>query len=138
MIIFINLNDRFFIHAKEIPEIKSYRLLYPMLLRMSPIVVKKANVLMQQDIFNPGVKKMEILYDAGEYPSPVLSMIRETGDIGIAIANWWKLGWPERVAKLLAQKIYEIEFRHQFSQVQNIFFWRERRIWPASRQFRWW
>ena len=67
-----------------------------------------------------GIKKMEILYDAGEYPSPVLRMIRETGDIGIAIANWWKLGWPERVAKLLSQRIYEAEFRHQFSQVQNI------------------
>ncbi|SEO22655.1 hypothetical protein SAMN05216404_11460 [Nitrosospira multiformis] len=63
---------------------------------------------------------METLYDAGEYPSPVLKMIRETGDIGIAIANWWKLRWPERVAKLLAERIYEIEFRHQFSQVQNI------------------
>jgi len=67
-----------------------------------------------------GIKKMETLYDAGEYPGPVLRMIREIGDIGIAIANWWKLGWPERVAKLLAQKIYEIKFRHQFSQVQNI------------------
>ncbi|SET72623.1 hypothetical protein SAMN05216412_11514 [Nitrosospira multiformis] len=69
---------------------------------------------------------MEILYDAGEYPSPVLRMIWDMGKLWgnrrrrVAIANWWKLGWPERVAKLLSQRIYEIEFRHQLSQVQNI------------------
>ncbi len=63
---------------------------------------------------------MEILYHAREYPDPVLKMILDTGNLGIAIANWWKLGWPERVAKLLARTVYEDEFRYQLAQAQNI------------------
>lgn len=67
-----------------------------------------------------GTAGMEILYHAREYPDPVLKMILDTGNLGIAIANWWKLGWPERVAKLLARTVYEDEFRYQLAQAQNI------------------
>ena len=63
---------------------------------------------------------METLYDASEYPDTVLKMIWEAGNLGIAIANWWMLGWPERVTKLLVQRIYEDEFQHQLSQMQDI------------------
>jgi hypothetical protein len=63
---------------------------------------------------------MEILYETPTYPESILAMIRRSGSLGIAIANWWMLGWPERVAKLLQQRIYEDEFQHHLSQMQEI------------------
>jgi hypothetical protein len=63
---------------------------------------------------------METLYEPSAYPEPVLKMIWGAGNLGVAIANWWMLGWPERVSKLLTQRIYEDEFRHQLSQMQEI------------------
>jgi hypothetical protein len=63
---------------------------------------------------------METVYEAGAYPEAVLKTIWGAGHLGIAIANWWMLGWPERVAKLLTQRIYEDEFQHQLSQMQDI------------------
>jgi hypothetical protein len=75
---------------------------------------------MSQRLQQIGLRKMDTLYDASAYPDPVLKMIWEAGNLGIAIANWWMLGWPERVTKLLAQRIYEDEFQHQLSQMQDI------------------
>ena len=63
---------------------------------------------------------METLYDARTYPESILTMIWRSGSLGIAIANWWMLGWPERVRKLLEQRIYEDEFQHHLSQMQEI------------------
>ncbi|PTR17643.1 hypothetical protein C8R31_101810 [Nitrosospira sp. Nsp2] len=63
---------------------------------------------------------METLYDASVYPDPVLKTIWGAGNLGVAIANWWMLGWPERVSKLLTQRIYEDEFQRQLSQMEEI------------------
>ena len=63
---------------------------------------------------------METLYEAPTYPESILTMIWRSGSLGVAIANWWMLGWPERVTKLLDQRIYEDEFQHHLSQMQEI------------------
>jgi hypothetical protein len=66
------------------------------------------------------VTRMEPLYDIRAYPHSVLTMIWRSGSLGIAIPNWWMLGWPERVAKLLAQSIYEDEFQRHLLQMEGI------------------
>jgi hypothetical protein len=63
---------------------------------------------------------METLHEAPTYPLSILTMIWRSGSLGIAIANWWMLGWPERVMKLLEQRIYEDEFQHHLSNMEEI------------------
>lgn len=50
---------------------------------------------------------MQQLYKLASYPLPIRKAIMAHSSLGVAIANRWMLGWPQRVEKLLAANQYQ-------------------------------
>lgn len=59
---------------------------------------------------------MQEIYQKKVYPADVLIAIRNSGRLGVALANRWMLGWPEQVKELIASQEYLTAFKNQHEQ----------------------
>ena len=58
---------------------------------------------------------MQDVYRKKAYPQDVLVKIRNSGRLGIGLANRWMLGWPEGVQRLLVAGEYLAAFERQLN-----------------------
>ena len=62
---------------------------------------------------------MQEIYLKKVYPPGMLLAVRNSGRMGIELANRWMLGWPEGVKKLIAAGEYMDAFRNQLEQEKD-------------------
>jgi hypothetical protein len=59
---------------------------------------------------------MQEIYQKKVYSPAILLAVRNSGRMGIELANRWMLGWPESVQKLIAAGEYVAAFKYQLEQ----------------------
>lgn len=62
---------------------------------------------------------MQEIYLRKIYRPEILLVVRNSGRMGIELANRWMLGWPEGVKKLMAAGEYVDAFKNQLEQEKD-------------------
>lgn len=58
---------------------------------------------------------LQTVYQKKAYPQDALAKIRNSGRMGVELANRWMLGWPEAVQSLLESGEYLAAFERQLN-----------------------